>query len=127
MLLVSQTKASHIIVYNITRGLSIDKAHQKSSRWVPEITYCTSLLACIWHGVGGFDWFDCLEDWHYFCAGILPFTFLYSLRTTSIKNIQLAPPLLRSAGASAAQQQTDILPPSHEMLTWSPKTLPTKY
>jgi hypothetical protein len=58
MILVSQTKTSHIIVimYNTTRGLSIDNVHHKSSCWVSEeITYCTSLLTCIWHGIGGFD------------------------------------------------------------------------
>ena len=51
MLLVSQTKTSqsHIIMYNTMRGLSIDKAHNKSYRWVS----IAPLLACIRHGVSG--------------------------------------------------------------------------
>jgi hypothetical protein len=79
MLLESQTKVPHIIMYNKTRELSIDKAHHKSSRWVSEITYYTSLLACIRHGVGGFDWCDHLEYWCHFRAGILTFNFLFAL------------------------------------------------
>ena len=46
MLLVSQTKASHIIMYNTTRGLSIDIAHHKSSHLVSEITYYSLHAKC---------------------------------------------------------------------------------